>query len=74
MLNSHHNHQLGDYGKVDKGTGEFIRRGNILRDAETKDIACELNVMTGAENEKNIMASYGAKAVEMAAGPTVCEM
>ena len=44
--------QAGDYGKVDKKTGEFMYEGNIYTDADIMQIANQYPCVPGAEVDK----------------------
>ncbi|KAL0948524.1 hypothetical protein HGRIS_011084 [Hohenbuehelia grisea] len=63
--------QLGDYGEIDRSSGEFHKRGNIFVDPMTKDLVSEFTIKDGATDDKQIFVSLGTSKLDFEAGPTV---
>ncbi|KAL0959554.1 hypothetical protein HGRIS_011268 [Hohenbuehelia grisea] len=63
--------QVGDFGKVNKKTGEFRVKGNIFTHQTTKDYAAaELSVEPGAPSDTHEFVSLEAYKVAFDSGPT----
>jgi len=50
---------VGDYGTIDRGTGQFKKDGNIYEDATIAHLADKHKPLTGAPEEPLIISSAG---------------
>ncbi|KAJ6629834.1 hypothetical protein B0H10DRAFT_2208392 [Mycena sp. CBHHK59/15] len=63
--------KVGDYGTLDKETGQFERDGNIYEDASTATLAADHPPQVAAPDEKVVISSETAQQRDFSLGPHV---
>ena len=63
--------QVGDYGTINRQSGEFEKEGNVYDDALTAEIVMDQPPQTTTKDTIFEIASNNVKRVEFELGPTV---